>query len=148
MDPSMLNQIPARYKPIYQQHWNTIRPSEKRGLLKDVYHFPLLSTSNEEIITRLQEVLTEYSNNVKVNIAFGFILYDRVTSFLNFFHPSNNTMLFDVPRLLVNPNDFQNLVNDIEHQDAVEYARSLRPSTKWTVERIICVRFDVFRLKV
>ena len=148
MDPAVLNQIPNRYKQIYQQHWNTIKTSEKRGLLKDVYHFPLLSTSNEEIITRLQEVLTEYSNNVKVNIAFGFILYDRVTSFLNFFHPSNNTMLFDVPRLLVNPNDFQNLVNDIEHQDAVEYARSLRPSTKWTVERIICVRFDVFRLKV
>ena len=148
MDSSVLNQIPDRYKMIYHQHWNTIKTSEKRGLLKDVYHFPLLSTSNEEIITRLQEVLTEYSNNVKVNIAFGFILYDRVTSFLKFFHPSNNTMLFDVPRLLVNSNDLQNLVNDIEHQDAVEYARSLRPSTKWTVERIICVRFDVFRLKV
>ena len=55
-------------------------------------------------------------------------------------------MLFEAPRLLTNPNDIQNLVNDIEHQDAVEYARSLRPTTKWTVERIICVRFDVVRL--
>ena len=87
MDPSMLNQIPARYKPIYQQHWNTIRPSEKRGLLKDVYHFPLLSTSNAEIITHLQEMLRGYSNKIKVNVAFGFILYDRVSSFFKVFRP-------------------------------------------------------------
>ena len=93
-------------------------------------------------------MLTGYSSKIKVNVAFGFVLYDRVTGSLKFFRPSNNTMLFDIPRLLANLNDFQNLVNDIEHQDAVEYARSLRPTTKWTVERIICVRFDVFKLQV
>ena len=148
MDPAVLNQIPDRYKQIYQQNWSTIKASEKRGLLKDVYHFPLLTTNNEEIITRLQEMLTGYSSKIKVNVAFGFVLYDRVTGSPKFFHPSNNTMLFAIPRLLANPNDFQNLVNDIEHQDAVEYAHSLRPTTKWTVERIICVRFDVFKLQV
>ena len=148
MDPAVLNQIPDRYKQIYQQNWSTIKASEKRGLLKDVYHFPLLTTNNGEIITRLQEMLTGYSSKIKVNVAFGFVLYDRVTGSLKFFHPSNNTMLFAIPRLLANLNDFQNLVNDIEHQDAVEYARSLRPTTKWTVERIICVRFDVFKLQV
>ena len=93
-------------------------------------------------------MLKGYSNKIKVNVAFGFILYDRVSGSLKFFHPSNNTMLFETPRLLTNPNDIQNLVNDIEHQDVVEYARPLRPTTKWTVERIICVRFDVFRLKI
>ena len=148
MDPAVLNQIPNRYKQIYQQHWSTIKASEKRGMLKDVYHFPLLSTSNTEIVTRLQEMLRGYSNKIKVNVAFGFVLYDRVNGSLKFFHPSNNTMLFESPRLLANPNDIQNLVDDIEHQDAVEYARSLRPTTKWTVERIVCVRFDVFRLEV
>ena len=85
---------------------------------------------------------------IKVYVAFGFNLNDRVSGSLKFFHPSNNTMLFESPRLIANPNDIQNLVDDIEHQDAVEYARSLRPTTKWTVERIVCVRFDVFRLEV
>ena len=115
MDPAVLNQIPNRYKQIYQQHWNTIKESEKRGMLKDVYHFPLLSTSNTEIVTRLQEMLRGYSNKIKVNVAFGFVLYDRVNGSLKFFHPSNNTMLFESPRLLANPNDIQNLVDDIEH---------------------------------
>ena len=62
MDPAVLNQIPNRYKQIYQQHWSTIKASEKHGLLKDVYHLPLLSTGNTEIATRRQEILTGYSN--------------------------------------------------------------------------------------
>ena len=82
MDPAVLNQIPDRYKQIYQQNWSTIKASEKRGLLKDVYHFPLLTTNNEEIITRLQEMLTGYSSKIKVNVAFGFVLYNRVTGSL------------------------------------------------------------------
>ncbi len=55
-------------------------------------------------------------------------------------------MLFDAPRVLATPNDFNKLIDDIEQQDAKEYARSQRPTTKWTVERIICVRFEVFKL--
>ena len=42
--------------------------------------------------------------------------------------------------------DYQTLVDDVEQEDAFEYARLQRPSTDWTVERIICVRFDVFKL--
>ena len=56
-------------------------------------------------------------------------------------------MLFEAARVLANPNDFHKLIDDIENEDAVEYARSQRPSTKWTVERIICVRFDVYKIQ-
>ena len=57
-------------------------------------------------------------------------------------------MLFETPRLLKNPNDYNKLVDDIEQQDAFEYARLQRPSTSWAVERIICVRFDIYKLNV
>ena len=145
MDSSVLGQIPNKYIRLYQRHWNTIKTSVKQGRLKDVYHFPLVTTTNREIVGKVQEVMTNYNDKVKINIAFGFILQNRTTAELKFFHPSNNTMLFEAPRVLSNPNDFHKLIDDIEHQDAVEYARSQRPSTKWTVERIICVRFDVFK---
>ena len=145
MDPAILQQIPNTYKKIYRQNWRTIKTSIKLGVLKDVYHFPLLTTANGEIVSRLQEMAANYADKIKVNVAFGFILQERTTGELKFFHPSNNTMLFEAPRVLANPNDFHKLVEDIENQDAVEYARSQRPSTKWTVERIICVRFDVYK---
>ena len=148
MDPTVIQQVPDQYKEIYQRNWNTIKQSVKKGILKDVYHYPLFSSGDVEIKSRLHVTLMNYSGKIKINVAFGFILRNRITDELRFFHPSNNTLLFDTPRLLINAADYRNLEDDIEKQDAFEYARLQRPSTSWKVEKIICVRFDIFKLTV
>ena len=148
MDRSTLVQIPGDYQDIYKRSWNTIKTSVKQGRLKDVYHFPILANDNGEILRKAEEVVAKYKEKFKVNVAFGFILKDRTTDELKFFHPSNNTMLFTLPRLLETPSDYRQFVEDIEEQDAFEYAQLNRPSTKWTVERIVCVRFDIYRFKL
>ena len=120
----------------------------RHGRLKDVYHFPIITTDNSAILRKAEEVVANYNEKFKVNVAFGFILKDRTTDELKFFHPSNNTMLFTLPRLLETPSDYRQFVEDIEQQDAFDYARLHRPSTKWTVEIIVCVRFDIYRFKL
>ena len=148
MDPAMLEQVPDEYKTIYQRHWKTIRPSVKRGLIRETHHYPLISGDiHTEIRTRLHSVL-QIHDKIKINVAFGFILKHRATDELKFFHPSNNTMLFETPRLIANQADRQKLEDDVEVQDAFEYARLQRPSTKWIVKRIICVRFDVYKISI
>ena len=141
-----IDRVPDVFKDIYRKHWNTIKHSVKRGIVKDVYHYPLLTTNNSEIRSYLQTTLSDYNDKIKINVCFGFILRERLTNELKFFHPSNNTMLFDTPRLIQTPSDYNKLVEDIEKEDAFEYARNNRPSTKWIVERIICIRFDIYRL--
>ena len=138
-----MSRVPAVYQEIYRRHWNTIKPSVKRGVIRDVYHFPIKDYANP----------SNYLNNVrsnsgrfKINVSFGFIIRNRVTDELRFFHPSNNTLLFETPMLITNETDFTNLLDRIDRQDALEWARLQRPSTSWTVEKIICVRFDVYRL--
>ena len=116
--------------------------------MKDVYHYPLFSSGDVEIKSRLHVTLLNYSGKIKINVAFGFILRNIITDELRFFHPSNNGLLFDTPRPLINAADYRNLEDDIEKQDAFEYARLQRPSTSWKVEKIICVRFDIFKLTV
>ena len=148
MDRSTLVQIPGDYQDIYKRSWNTIKTSVKQGRLKDVYHFPILTNDNGEILRKAEEVVAKYNEKFKVNVAFGFILKERTTDELKFFRPSNNTMLFTLPRLLETPSDYRQFVEDIEQRDAFEYARLHRPSTKWTVERIMCVRFDIYRFKL
>ena len=145
MNSAIQGQVPAEYIAIYRQHWHTIRPSVKQGVIKTVYHYPLVENSNLEIKKLLEEILINHSK-IKINVAFGFILRQRSTDVLKFFHPSNNTMLFDTPRLIGNASDRRKLMTDVESQDAYEYARLQKPSTNWTVERIICVRFDVYKL--
>ena len=146
MEPATLLRVPDQYKQLYQRHWKTIETSVKQGRIKDVYHYPLFTVNDTEIIDKVQEVIRDYNDRIKINVAFGFILKNRITENLKFFHPSNNTMMFESPRLLANPNDYNQFIEDVEHQDAFEYARLQRPTTQWIVERVICVRFDVFKL--
>ena len=142
MDP----RIPDHLRDIYQKHWPTIKQNVKRGIKKDVYHYPLFSTENLEILQISKEVLDNYKNKaVKVNVAFGFIV-QKVSGELKFFHPSNNTLLFDNPRTLRTVADEEKFQEDIDHEDALQYAIKQRPSTEWNVVRIVCVRFDVFTL--
>ena len=148
MDRSTLVQIPGEYQDIYKGIWNMIKTSIKQGRLKDVYHFSILTNDNSEILRKAEEVVAKYNEKFKVNVAFGFILKDKTTDELKFFHPSNNTMLFTLPRLLETLSDYRQFVEDIEQQDAFEYARLHRPSTKWTMESIVCVRFDIYRFKL
>ena len=89
----------------------------------------------------LNTIRAAANGRFKVNVSFGFILKHRATEELRFFHPSNNTLL-----LVANETDFTSLLDRMEREDALEYARQQRPSTNWTVERVICVRFDVYRL--
>ena len=146
MDSALLEQVPDEYKPIYKRNWNTIRTSVKRGLIKEMYHYPLIiENSHLEIMKLLQDILKTH-NRIKINVAFGFILRQRTTEELKFFHPSNNTMLFVRPRLIENARDKRKLLEDVESEDVFEYARLQRPSTNWVVARIICVRFDVYKL--
>lgn len=139
MDPC----IPVQLANICQKNWHTIKQDVKRGLIKDTFHFPLFTTENAEILTNAKKVLENYKRIIKINVAFGFIV-QKVSGELKFFHPSNNTMLFELPRLFKTTTDKEKLLEDIDHDDALKYAMEQRPSTEWNVVRIVCVRFDVF----
>lgn len=148
MDASLIDQIPQEYREIYKRNWRTIKPSVKLGRIRDMYHFPLINSGDNDILEKAKKVIGKYNGKFKVNAAFGFILRNRTTDDLKFYHPSNNTMLFINPRLMETPADLRQFLEDIEEQDAFDYAREHRPSTKWTVERIICVRFDIYKLRL
>ena len=56
--------------------WSTIKTSVKQGRLKDVFHFPILTTDNSEVLRKAEEVVAKYNEKFKVNVAFRFILKD------------------------------------------------------------------------
>ena len=141
---TFIESIPEEFQEIYRQHWSTIRKSVKRGKFKDVYHFPLSLT--DKISGKLDEVLSNYDKHVKLNVAFGYIMRYLPTDNVKFYHPSNNTMVFDTARLVMTPTDIMNIKTDIERDDLLDIARNSRPSTAWQVECLACIRFDVYRM--
>ena len=139
-------QVPDQYKSIYQHHWQTIKTNVRQGRIKDVYNFPLFTADDSEITEKVEEVIRKYDDAVKINVVFGFILKNRITNDLKFYHPSNNSMLFNSPRLLASPNHYRQFIEDVEREDVFEYVRLHRPTPKWIPERVICVRFEVYKL--
>ena len=144
MDPN----IPDGYEEIYENNWSVIRQRVKIGRIKDTYHFPLFTISDSEIAQKVEHVLGQYNQSIKMNIAFGFIVKHVTTEEMKFFYPSNNTLLFEVPRLLRNNSDYRSLIDDIEYEDALSYAQSLRTSTKWNVQRIVCITIDIYKMNI
>ena len=86
MDAASLQRVPNLYRDIYQKNWVTIKDSFKTGTLRDMHHFPLFQNDDKEIISKVEHVMSKYNTKIKVNVAFGFILKNRTTGELKFFH--------------------------------------------------------------
>lgn len=146
MESYIRQNISPEFRDIYKRHWTTIKTSVKKGRIKDVYHYLLSTNDNTEIIDCLETTASNYNRKIKINAAFGFILRNKLTEELRFFHPSNNTMLLKLPRLIETVDDLIKLKQDMENDDIFEYIRTQRPTTIWAYEKVVCVRFDVFKM--
>jgi hypothetical protein len=56
-------------------------------------------------VNYLKTIRAATNRRFKINVSFGFILKHRATEELRFFHPSNNTLLFETPMLVANETD-------------------------------------------
>ena len=140
--------VDDEYKEIYRKNYRTIRTRTERGRFRTVYHFLVTSDySRDKAKDYIAAVDFQFSsrNRYKVNVAFGFILRNIRTNELRFFHPSNNSMLYEIPVVVADGNDIVKLLDDMENQDARAYALAHRPSTAWRVAKIVCVRFDIYK---
>ena len=140
--------IENEYKHIYKAYFNTIRTRVTKGRLKTMYHFLV---AGDYTRAKAKEFLAAVDLKLntgtiyKINAAFGFILRNHRTNELRFFHPSQNNMLYDLPVAIKNRQDLRNLLDDMESEDAKAYAAAQRPSTVWRFEKIVCVRFDLYK---
>ena len=142
-----LQNVPEEYKEIYIRHYDTIKTRVYRGRIKYVYHFLMTENYSPSLLEEhLSVIRSEHKNDYKINAAFGFILKNMHTQELKFFHPSNNNTIFKLPKRILDEQDYENLYKDLERRDVVEYANTQRPDTQWRVVKIVCMRFDVYKL--
>lgn len=84
---------------------------------------------------------------VKISVSPGFIVRNRDSGTLTYFHSStNNHQLFDSPRLCRTEQDVRNLISDIQTMDLNEVVRLWRPSTNYDVVDITNLTFYINKL--
>jgi len=139
--PSDVERLPKLQE--YHVHWNKIRTRFSRNnKLANWYNYRLSSLSPDELNTYLHQVFDDQTTVFKLNISFGYILRSTVTDELQYHYASrNNNNVFDAPLLVRNENDLHQVQNDLQNLDILEWARQLRPSTKWVVDSITNITF-------
>ena len=132
---------------LIDQHSALIKTRVQRGKIKTSFHFQVQGVyTRTEADTHIKAIKSEICSGCKLNIAFAFILRNRVTDQLRFYHSSNNTLVFRTPKTISTEADYAKVLDSLDKEDVYEYALRQRPSTIWVVAKIVSVRYDVYKM--
>ena len=83
----------------------------------------------------------------KINCSPGFILQHKTKGTFRYFHYSaNNLSLFDKPRYVQNPEDFEKFITDYNQLDIMAKLIARRPNTAWRIHRLANMTFYFYNL--
>ena len=101
-----------------------------------------------ELVQDVERVFEDQTTVFKLNLSFGFILFNNDTEQMQYHHSSaNNNRVFETPFLIRNREDLQQVLSALENLDVFEWARQQRPNSKWIVMDITNATFYVTKLR-
>ena len=101
-----------------------------------------------ELQEPLRQLFEEQTTDFKVNLSFGFILKQKVTGRLRYYHSSNNCCgrLLEEPSLITNRGDFDRFLARIQESDILQWANAQRPNSDWVCEHVTNATFFLNRI--
>ena len=100
-----------------------------------------------ELVQDVERIFEDQTTVFKLNLSFGFILFNNDTEQMQYHHSSaNNNRVFETPFLIRNREDLQQVLSALENLDVFEWARQQRPNSKWIVMDITNAIFYVTKL--
>jgi len=137
-----------------RQNWTQIHDKITRGRWMNKYNQVILDENVNESINRLLvAVHGDMQTMYKAVIEVGFLGYNLTEDRYKYFYPSYNTQFlrennqFVPPQLISNTADLRDLMQRIDGLDVIEACRQSRPSSKWTVIKLVHVTVKTFRLR-
>ena len=81
----------------------------------------------------------------KINLSFGFILRNKISGELRYFHSSRNVSgrFLDTPYLVTDASDFQPFLDSFDQQDILCWALLQRPISEWVCDLVTNVTFYI-----
>ena len=121
---------------LHRQYWRAIGTRQSRGnQVQDWYC--LKSMDMSEFGTYVEHIQDKTTTVFKLNLSFGFVLFNNETEQMQYHHSSaNNNRVFDSPFQIHN-----------ENLDVFEWAKQQRPNSKRVVMDIANATFYVTKLR-
>ena len=104
---------------FYRSQWSSIRTNRHSGRIQSTYNIRLTDLNTTSLHHTLWNIFKTQSSAFKINLSFGFILRNKISGELRYFHSSKNVSgrFLDAPHLITEAFDFQTFLESFVKQD-------------------------------
>ena len=147
LSPPPVEQLDDELSSVLQDtvrdNWGSIRTYVAQGPVQTRYNHRLTTMDTRELQEPLRQLFEEQTTSFKLNLSFGFILKQKVTGRLRYYHSSNNCCgrLLEEPSLITNRGDFDRFLERIREPDILQWAIAQRPNSDWVCEHVTNATF-------
>ena len=137
------DELSSDLQDAVRDNWGSIRTYVAQGPVQTRYNHRLTTMDTRELQEPLRQLFEEQTTAFKVNLSFGFILKQKVTGRLRYYHSSNNCCgrLLEEPSLITNRGDFDRFLARIQESDILQWAIAQRPNSDWVCEHVTNATF-------
>ena len=143
------DELSSAIRDFVHENWGSIRTHVVHGPVQTRYNRRLTSLDTRDLHEQLRVLFEEQTISFKINCSFAFILKNKTTNRLKYYHSSNNCCgrLLEEPSLITNRADFDSFLERIREPDILQWAIAQRPNSDWICEMVTNATFFVNRIE-
>ena len=143
------DELSSAIRDFVHENWGSIRTHVVHGPVQTRYNRRLTSLDTRDLHEKLRVLFEEQTISFKINCSFAFILKNKTTNRLKYYHSSNNCCgrLLEEPSLITNRGDFDQFLERIHQPDILQWAVAQRPNSDWICEMVTNATFFVNRIE-
>ena len=147
VEPSNDN-LSSALQNFVQENWGSIRTHVVHGPIQTRYNRRLTSLDTRDSHEQLRVQFDQQTTSFKINCSFAFILKEKQSGRLKYYHSSNNCCgrFMEEPALITNRADFDSFLERIREPDILQWAIAQRPNSDWVCEMATNVTFFLNRI--
>ena len=142
------DELSSDLQDAVRDNWGSIRTYVAQGPVQTRYNRRLASLDTRDLHEPLRELFDQQTTSFKINCSFAFILKNKTTNRLKYYHSSNNCCgrLLEEPSLITNRGDFDRFLARIQESDILQWAVAQRPNSDWVCEHVTNATFFLNRI--
>ena len=142
------DELSSAIRDAVRENWGSVRTHVVNGPVQTRYNHRLTSLDTRDLHDQLFLLFEEQTTAFKVNVSFGFILKQKATNRLRYYHSSNNCCgrYLEEPSLITNRDDFDRFLARIQESDILQWAVAQRPNSDWVCEHVTNATFFLNRI--
>ena len=130
------------------ENWTSVRTHVVHGPVQMRYNHRLTTTDLRVLNEPLFVLFDQQKTAFKVNVYLGFVLKERQSGRLRYYHASSNCCgrYLEEPALITNRADFDSFLERIREPDILQWAIAQRPKSHWVCELVTNTTFFINRI--